>query len=212
MDEYVPMQTVLVPKEIGTVKIEHYGISEKEAEFAQLRSAIHARPEEYVESGKYVRLYINGRLAMSDTDMEKRSNLDFVRNANGKMLVAGLGIGLIIIPALRKKEVESIEIIEKNEDVIHAVGMQLRSYLMDQKLNRKLSIIKDDVFKYKPEKGKKWDVIYFDIWNDICVDNLEGITKLKRKFARRLNRANPRCWMGAWQEDNLRYNKRTRGW
>lgn len=212
LDEYIPMQKIITPKEVGTVKIEHYEISEDAARFACMRAAINARREEEVSAGKYVRLRINGHVAMSDTDMEKLSNWEFLDNANGNVLVAGLGIGLILIPALIKEEVISIEVVEKNADVICAVEPQIRSYLADQNLNKKLLVVHNDIFKYKPEKGKKWDTIYFDIWNDICVDNLEGITKLKRKFARRLNRSNPDCWMGAWQEENLRYNKRTRGW
>jgi hypothetical protein len=199
---------------VGNARIEHYSISEEEAQFSQLRAAINARRSEAVDAGKYVKLYVDGALAMSDTSMEKWSNYDFLREANGNVLVAGLGIGLILLPALQKKEVKSIEIIEKSADVIHAVEMQLRSYIMDRKLNRKFTVVHGDIFKYKPEKGKKWDTIYFDIWYDICGDNLEEITKLKRKFARRLNRENPDCWMGAWQEDHLRYEKRRQrgGW
>jgi spermidine synthase len=206
------MIEVLKPREVGTVKIEHYKISEQEAKFAQLRAAINARREEYVEQGSYVRLRINNAVAMSDTAMEQESNLDFILNVNGNVLIAGLGLGMILIPAIRKNEVKRIEVIEKNADVIHAVEMQIRSYILNREFNKKFSIIHGDIFKYKPEKGRKWDTIYFDIWNDICTDNLVEITKLKRKFARRLNRENPECWMGAWQEDNLRYYKRTRGW
>jgi hypothetical protein len=211
---YVPMVEVLKEKIVGTARIEHFKISEEEARFAEMRAAITANRQEAVDPGKYIKLYVDDILTMSDTTMEKDSNYEFLYQANGDVLVAGLGIGLIILPALQKKEVKSIEVIEKNVDVIHAVEMQLRSYLMDQGLNRKLTVIHGDIFKYKPERGKKWDTIYFDIWYNICADNLEEITKLKRKFARRLNRTNPKCWMGAWQEENLRYEKRRyqRGW
>jgi spermidine synthase len=205
---------VLKEKTVGDARIEHYTISEEEAKFACMRAAINARRSEEVDAGNYVKLYVDGALAMSDTRMEQDSNYEFLYQANGHVLVAGLGIGLILLPALQKKEVKSIEVVEKSADVIHAVEMQLRSYIMNQKLNRKWSVIQGDIFKYKPERGKKWDTIYFDIWYDICGDNLEEITKLKRKFARRLNRENPKCWMGAWQEDNLRYERRRRrgGW
>jgi hypothetical protein len=43
---------------------------------------------------------------------------------------------------------------------------------------------------------------------NICEDNLDEVTTLKRKFARRLNRENPKCEMMAWQEDHLRYLRR----
>lgn len=36
-------------------------------------------------------------------------------------------------------------------------------------------------------KGQKWDTIYFDIWPDVCIDNLEGAARLARKFSPRLD-------------------------
>jgi hypothetical protein len=205
---YVPMRKVLPPADLGDAQIIHYSISEKEASFSAMRAAVTANRHEEVDAGKYVRLMINNSLVMSDTSMEKRSNLGFIWNANGKVFVAGLGIGLILIPALREEKVEHIEVIEKNPNVIQLVENPLREFLTKNQ-NKKLTIFEGDVLEYKPAKGCTWDTIYFDIWADICTDNLEEITKLKRKFARRLNRANPACWMGAWKEEELRYYKRT---
>jgi len=66
-------------------------------------------------------------------------------------------------------------------------------------LNDKVTIICGDIFKWYPLKGIKYDVIYFDIWNNICGDNYEDMKKLNRRFAKRLNRDNPECWMSSWR-------------
>jgi len=89
--KYVPMRKVLKEKTVGTARIEHYSISKEEADFSQLRAAITARRNEGVDAGKYVGLYVDGALVMSDTSMEKYSNYEFLRKANGNVLVAGLG-------------------------------------------------------------------------------------------------------------------------
>ena len=208
-EQFVPMQQVIPSGESGNARIVHYTISQEQAEFAQTRAAINARRDEYVEPGGYALLKINGATVMSDTLMERSSNLDFLWRVNGDVLVAGLGIGLILIPALRNEAVESVTVIEKNQDVIQLVEQPLRKYLLKRGgLGSLLTVVEADIFDWKPPKGKRWDTIYFDIWYDICTDNLEEISKLKRKFARRLNRDNPKCWMGAWKEDDLRYLRR----
>jgi hypothetical protein len=70
-------------------------------------------------------------------------------------------------------------------------------------------VIQADAFSWKPPRGELYDVIYFDIWADICTDNLPEISKLKRRYARRLKRKDSGSWMGAWQEPKLRYLKST---
>jgi hypothetical protein len=34
-------------------------------------------------------------------------------------------------------------------------------------------------------KGKRYDMVWHDIWDDICSDNLEGMAKLHRKYGDR---------------------------
>lgn len=44
-----------------------------------------------------------------------------------------------------------------------------------------------------PFRKKRFNTIYFDIWPTISEDNLPEITKLKRKFARSVEREDPYC-------------------
>ena len=114
---------------------------------------------------------------MSDTDMEKRTNAAFIRNSHGKVLIGGLGIGLIILAIQDKEEVEQIIVVEKNKEVIDLVGSQLP-------LNSKVAIVNDDVFEYKPDL--KYNTIYMDIWNyineDVYREEMKPLINRYRKY------------------------------
>ena len=184
----------------GIALVEHYEISEEDAQFENMRNAVKGMGLMRIKAGKYVRLRVNGEVVMSDTQMERRTNLDVVSKSNGDVLIAGLGIGLILSVILRKEEVKSVIVIEKSQDVIDLVA----SHFQDSRLK----VIQGDIFDWKPEKGQKFDVIYFDIWSNLCSDNLEQIKKLHNKFKFKLNRDNPDCWMGSWVQDELKYYKK----
>lgn len=156
-----------------------------------------------IAPGKYVRLSHYGNCIMSDTDMEKRTNLKFCINAQGDVLIGGLGLGMIILAIQDKPEVKSVTVIEKNQEVIDLVAPQLD-------FNDKVKIIHDDVFEWKPERGLKYDTIYMDIWGTIDREVYENEMKpLKRKYARYLkskaespDRFN-KCW-AEYQAKNAR--------
>jgi len=154
----------------------------------------------YVRDGKYVRLYINRELVMSDTHPERISNSQFVTYANGKVLIAGLGIGLIIKNIINKECINEIIIIEKYQDVIDLVSPVFN--------NSKIKYICADIFDWKPTKNDKFDTIYFDIWSEINQDNLLEIRKLHNRFKFNLNRSNPYCYMNSWMKEYLQQRKR----
>lgn len=156
----------------------------------------------YVEDGKYVRLHVNGQLMMSDTGLEKKSNSLFVQRANGKVLIAGLGIGLIIkniLPQLEDGTITEITVIEKYQSVIDLVAPYYK--------HDKIKFICADIFDWLPGKGEKYDTIYFDIWPEISTDNLKEISVLHNKFKNKLNRNNPKKWMDSWMKNYLQRQK-----
>lgn len=151
-----------------------------------------------INEGKYVRLVVNGELMMSDTGMERYSNREFIKKANGKILIAGLGIGMVLKNILDKPEVTEVLVIEKYQDVID---------LVKPKFNHpKLKVIQENIFNYKTKE--KFDVIYFDIWPSINTDNLEEIKILHNKFKYNLNRTNSNCFMDSWLKKYLQNIKR----
>lgn len=189
-------QKIEIPDgEAGVAKIVNFEITEKEVEFARLRSLRRTNAYDYPpKAGKHVRLVVCGEIMMSDTEMEKASNREFVRKAKGDVLIAGLGIGLIIKPIVDKPEVTSIIVVEKYPDVIKLVSPHVQ--------HPKLSIANADIFELKTKQ--QFDTIYFDIWPTITTDNLPEMATLNRKFARNLR---PGGWRGAWMQRELRRQK-----
>ena len=156
-------------------------------------------------TGKYVRLHVNGELMMSDTAMERITNYDFINNAKGRVLIAGLGVGMILEAILQKESVTEIVVIEKYQDVIDLVHPIYQ--------HPKLKIICADIFEYDMPKSEKFDTIYFDIWAEICEDNLEEMKILHMKY--RKNKASKESYVDSWMKDYLkkqRARERRNGW
>jgi hypothetical protein len=191
-----PQVADLVPEGTsGKCRVEHFVVSKQASEFTKLRAAIHPGRDEYVEPGKYARLYVNGELMMSDTAMERGSNMGVVIKATGNVIIAGLGLGMIIHPIADKKEVKTITIVEKSADVIKLVAASLP---------KKATVVEGDIFKWSPAKGTKYDTIYFDIWPSITTDNLKDMATLNRRFARCKA---PGAWVNSWQREKLLYRR-----
>lgn len=149
---YKDMTEILKNGKVGDFELSHYDIGEKDY-ITMYQTGI--------SPGRYVELSYKGECIMSDTNMEKRTNRDFVINAHGNVLIGGLGIGLILLAIQDKEEVKKITVVEKNKEVIELVGSQLP-------LNEKVEIINADVFNYNP--AQKYNTIYMDIWNYINSD------------------------------------------
>lgn len=193
MTLFPKMADILTPAKAGPVEIKHVTVSPKDAEFTRLREAVTGGRDTAVPEGTYAHLYVHGQLMMSDTPMEKRSNSHVLCVAAGDVLIAGLGLGMILHPLLAKPEVRSVTVVEKYQEVIDLVGPTLPK--------EKLSLVHGDIFTWQPEKGRQWDTIYFDIWPDVSPDNLEEMTTLHRRFARRKTGSG---WMDSWMKDTLK--------
>ncbi len=194
-----PQMREIIPEgESGEYRIEHFEITLKEAEREEMRS-IYSRNYlgRMTRPGRFCRL-IRGEgwsrdILMSDTDAERNTNRDVVRAAHGDVLLAGLGLGMVVCPIAQKGEVSSITIVEISQEVIDLVEPYLCKYLGGDA--EKVTIICEDIFEYVPTQ--KFDVIYFDIWGDVCGDEYEDTKKLHRKFSRKLVRDGDH-FMGSW--------------
>lgn len=185
---YKQMAKILEEKENSNFKLEKFTISPEN------------RPwREYIPDGDYIRLIDKNNLwygcVMSDTPMEQRTNAKFVLNAHDDVLIAGLGLGMIVLPTMEKDNVRSITIIEKYQEVIDIVLSQLP-------INNKVKVIQGDIFTYEFPKGTKFDTIYFDIWNYINSDIYEEMKLLKKKYRKNLRskKDNPNAFMSCWAE------------
>lgn len=203
--EFPVMADVIPAGVFGEARVDHFEITEHEARFANLRQAIN--PQRYnqydlIVPGKYARLSVGGELVMTDTPMERLTNREFMRAAHGRVLIGGLGLGMILHPLLQKQDVEQVTVIERSADVITLVAPTLDT--PERPAQCGLTIIHADVFNWQPPRGERWNTIYFDIWPNICGDYADEIARLHRKYARYLDRSDPRCWMGSWRADDMR--------
>lgn len=188
------MADLLEEKQIGSWKLEKFTIDKN-----SLSTMIQG-----ITPGTYIKLSHNGECVMSDTDMEKKTNMDFYCNAHGDVLIGGLGIGMIVLAIQDLPEVKSITVIEKYPEVIDMVASQLN-------FNEKVKIICADIFQWKPEKGVMYDVSYIDIWNYINEDIYEEEMKpLKKRYARflRSRSENPNRYNKCWAEFQAKTGRR----
>lgn len=87
-----------------------------------------------------------------------------IENANGNVLVLGLGLGYYPLMISLKDNVGTITIVENNSDLI--------SYFKDKLLPRfpnknKITIIEDDAIKYLENNYSNYDYGFFDIYQDV---------------------------------------------
>lgn len=184
-----PQMINLVPEgNIGAAKIEHREVPQFDAMMSKLRG-------EPLNPGKFCYLSVGGTLYMSDTENERRTNRDFVRHAHGHVLVAGLGIGMILHPILARPSVQSVTVIERSQDVIDLVSPTIKSSLLE--------IQCADIYTWSPSKGRKFNVIYFDIWPSQSTDDLMDMAKLHQRGKVWLDRTDDARWMNSWNRDSL---------
>lgn len=185
----------------GVAHIMRYNISKQEAEMFNMRQLFAGNGWlTRISPCEYVKLGINGMLMMSDTPFERRTNEDFVENAKGHVMIAGLGIGLILEalkPKIESGEVKDIVVYEKYQDVIDLVGPLYK--------DMPLTIRCEDILEYKPKKDERYDTIYFDIWPSVGDENLKEMAMLHQRWKTRKEKGG---WMNSWMCDYLRRERR----
>lgn len=187
----------------GDWEVSRFKISKADAARHNLREVIHGG-RRTIKEGVYTKLTRSGKIIMSDTPAEledhwapaRRAKDDWTtmldqpfhgtRNPNN-ILVNGLGLGVVAQAILDEPTVSHLTVVEKSCDVIFLVGKHY-----EKKYGDRLTIVLADALKWKPPKGKRYSVVWHDIWDDICVDNLPEMHKLHRKYGRRCD------WQGSW--------------
>lgn len=198
--DFTPMKEVLTPGKNGDYELKIRTLTEEEVRFEQLRALVNGRYREIrgLVPDDYMILKHKNTIIMSDTPMEQRTNLDFLRNAEGDVYIAGLGMGMIIYPLLFRENITSITVIEYAQEVIDLIGPQLEGYPNSGILN----IIQADALEWRPEKGTKYDTIYFDIWPRISQDNWPDMVKLHRSFGHRKRHHD--SFMDSWRRKDCK--------
>jgi hypothetical protein len=126
---------------------------------------------------------------MSTHVAERTTQAEFVAAAKGRVLVAGLGLGLVLGPLLAKPEVTEVVVIDINPEVELLLGPYLKTLAGRDRLH----LIQADVLGWRCPG--MFDTIYFDIWPNISARNLAEMLKLERRYAKHLRAGG---WMGCW--------------
>jgi hypothetical protein len=153
--------------------------------YTDFHALVHGRAVPVGET--FTKLTRNGKLVMSDTPAEMDDHYMPVRFAKGHCLINGLGIGMVLKNILLNKEVTKITVIEISQDLIDLVSPFYK--------DSKIEFICADALEYQPPKGIKYGMVWHDIWDDICTDNLPEMEKLHRKYGRRC------LWQGSWGKE-----------
>lgn len=117
MESYTEKYKVDLPEgKAGDWEVKKFTVSKEESDFDRVRGMFHGG--RYVPAGSYTGLFRNGSVIMSDTPDEIGDHLSFIYQAKGKVLIAGLGLGVVARAVLEKKEVTSVLIVEKCQEVV----------------------------------------------------------------------------------------------
>ena len=158
----------------GAWELRQFTVTDKEANMDKLRHLINGHPERAIEAGTYWKLLEHGSIYMSNTPAEVHDHEDFISRAEGKVLIAGLGLGMVVQALLDRGKCEKITVVEKSEDVIRLVSPFYQQPTVE--------IVHADIFTYRPQE--RYDFAWFDIWQDICGDNYPEMKRLHQRYRR----------------------------
>jgi hypothetical protein len=121
----------------------------------------------------------NDRLWMSITPNEIETMKEPIYKAFGNVLTFGLGMGYYAYRASQKDNVESVTVVESNENVIDLFN----KFVLPQfgKAQKKIKLIRADAFEYAQRHmaNRKYDCVFTDLWHDVS-DGINSYLKMKK--------------------------------
>jgi len=134
----------------------------------------------------YSHLWRGEEMWMDDLPHCLTEEVEFANYANGRILLSGLGLGSLPSVLCTIPQIESIDIIERELDVIELVW----SHLSTQ--SPKIHLIIADALTYKPTADQHWDFAWHDIWlTDPTVEEQQAMIERYAAYADRQF-----CWRG----------------
>lgn len=95
----------------GPWQIEKFEVSVADAKLHNLRCMFNCHGDSGIEPGTYTRLTWKGSVIMSDTPSEIRDHMEFIYEAKGRILITGLGIGMVTAAVCAKDNVEHVTVL-----------------------------------------------------------------------------------------------------
>lgn len=156
----------------GDWELKKFTITPEGEKMHNLGEMINGR-NRFIEAGEYYGLYCDGKIIMSNTPAEVNDHYKFIQKAQGKVLIGGLGLGMVLKCLLDKNDVTKVVVVEQSPDVIKLVAS---SYTNDPRVE----IVNESIFEYKP--NEKFDCAWFDIWDDISGEEYPEMKKVASSF------------------------------
>jgi len=150
--------------------------------------------------GRYTELRQAGVTFMTDLHDEwwtQRTAIERARQVGGKVLVTGLGLGLVVEAMLAEpspSRIEQVLVVERSADVIALVAEHLRTAC-----GERVEIIHADAFSWRPASAIRFDTVWHDIWPDPLAADVDSQIE-----ALRHHHAPWSVWQGFWPEDYRR--------
>lgn len=130
----------------------------------------------FLQEFPFLAIRENERIWMSVTPHEINTMSEPIEKAKGKVLVLGLGLGYFPFMVLRKEEVDSVTVIEKNPEIISLFKENILPFFPNKE---KLEIIEGDAFEHF-KKADKYDYVFADLWHQPR-DGLDMYLALKKE-------------------------------
>lgn len=119
----------------------------------------------------------NNRIWMTITPNEIETMKEAVAGATGNVLTYGLGMGYYAYMVSEKEDVQSVTIVDSNEDVIRLFSQ----YILPQFGNaHKVKVIQADAFEFAQQQMSQgqYDFVFTDLWHDVS-DGLDMYLRMK---------------------------------
>lgn len=145
--------------------------------------------------GTYTRLAYRETEIMSDTQDEwvgHRAAVFEAARRGGRVLVNGLGLGLVVESILRNpfSRVQGVVVVERAAEVIWLVGTHLQARYADR-----LQIVQADALSWRPTAESRYSVVWHDIWDRPDPAYLTEMNRLESRYRAICD------WQGAWGKD-----------
>ena len=138
----------------------------------------------------------NGREWMTLQPNEMVTTWPAIKEASGRVLTYGLGLGYFAYHASEKKEVESVTVVDISDDVI---ALFQKHILPQFPHKEKVRIVKSDAFAFADrEMEGNFDFVFGDIWHD-AGDGRELYLRMKEWETKY-----PDIRFSFWLEDTIR--------
>jgi spermidine synthase len=135
----------------------------------------------------------NGFLWMTNNSKEIKTHTFAVDRCSGTILVGGLGLGVVVEMLAKKEDVDRIVVVEKAQEVIDLVWPYVETH-------NKGEIVCSDLFDYLQDIPEVFDYMYFDVWEDVTIEDYIKVVLPLRELAEKYL---PSDKILGWQEEYM---------